>query len=417
MKHVSFLLLPLAFLLVISGCQSRPQSTDVADLPYQPPETLPADYSSAYPGVVTPSPAPTQKTTPLRGELTLLTIDMLNPDSGWGIGGVDGVNDRIVKTNDGGKTWQDVSPPEPGLAESQLITAIGYFQSLETAWVSFYNTNPGLPSQPAVWRTLDGGQTWQPSQPLDVSGLVETFAPSNLQFVDAQSGWMLVHVGVGMSHDYVMLYRSKDGGATWERLLDPDSEIQACYKTDMLFTSAQDGWLTGTCSGVAPGVWLYRTGDGGVTWQPVQLPAPESRPDLFTNFENGCGSDQPAFLDAQTGFIVVTCELLGTDPRVVDYFLYSTHDGGQSWSQASYPGGELVFFDAQTGLALGKEIYSTEDGGKSWKKISEVTWDGHFDFVDQQTGWAISRLGDQVELMRSDDGGQTWSLLEPQIVP
>jgi photosystem II stability/assembly factor-like uncharacterized protein len=185
----------------------------------------------------------------------------------------------------------------------------------------------------------------------------------------------------------------------------------------MLFTSAQEGWLTGTCSGVAAGVWLYRTGDGGVTWQPVQLPAPESRPDLFTNFENGCGSDQPTFLDAQIGFIAVTCELLGTDPRVVDYFLYSTHDGGQSWSIASYPGGELVFFDVQTGLALGKEFYSTEDGGESWKKFSEVTWDGSFDFADRQTGWAVSRLGDHVELMRSDDGGQTWKLLEPQVVP
>jgi photosystem II stability/assembly factor-like uncharacterized protein len=84
-----------------------------------------------------------------------------------------------------------------------------------------------------------------------------------------------------MSHDYVVLYRSIDGGATWERLLDPDNAVQACYKTGMLFTSAQEGWLTGTCSGVAAGVWLYRTGDGGVTWQPVQLPAPESRPDLL----------------------------------------------------------------------------------------------------------------------------------------
>jgi photosystem II stability/assembly factor-like uncharacterized protein len=97
--------------------------------------------------------------------------------------------------------------------------------------------------------------------------------------------------------------------------------------------------------------------------------------------------------------------------------LYSTHDGGQSWSIASYPGGELVFFDVQTGLALGKEFYSTEDGGKSWKKFSEVTWDGSFDFADRQTGWAVSRLGDHVELMRSDDGGQTWKLLEPQVVP
>jgi photosystem II stability/assembly factor-like uncharacterized protein len=365
----------------------------------------------------TPSRTPAQVTTPLSGQLALSAIQMFSPDSGWGIGSVNGASERIFKTNDGGNNWQEVTPPEPGLAGSQLITAVGYFQSLETAWVSYYNTEPGLPSQPAVWRTRDGGQTWQASQPLDTTGLAETFAPSNLQFVDDQNGWMLVHVGVGMSHDYVMLYRSKDGGATWERLLDPDNEVQACYKTGMLFTNAQEGWLTGTCSGVAAGVWLYHTGDGGATWQPVQLPAPESRPDLFTNFENGCGSDQPTFLDAQTGFIAVTCEQLATDPRVTDYFLYSTRDGGKSWSPTSYPGGKLVFFDAQTGLALGKEIYSTEDGGKSWKKISEVTWEGDFDFATPQTGWAVARAGEQVALVRSDDGGQSWRLLEPQIMP
>jgi photosystem II stability/assembly factor-like uncharacterized protein len=83
----------------------------------------------------------------------------------------------------------------------------------------------------------------------------------------------------------------------------------------------------------------------------------------------------------------------------------------------SYPGGTLVFFEAQSGLALGKEIYSTQDGGKSWKKISTVTWDGSFDFANAQTGWAVARAGDEIALVRSDNGGQTWALLKPKIIP
>jgi len=343
---------------------------------------------------------------------------MLSTDSGWGIGEAGETSDRVLKTADGGNSWREVTPPEPSLAGNQPLTGIGYFQSSDSAWVIFYNNStPGLPSHPVVWRTQDGGQTWQASQPLDLKDLVETFSPSHMQFIDAQTGWLLVHVGVGMNHDYVALYKTSDGGSTWARLLDPDNEVQACYKTNMLFTSAQEGWLTGTCNGVAAGVWLYRTGDGGATWQAVQLPAPQSKPDLFTNFENGCGSDHPTFLDFQTGYIAVACERLGTDPLVTDYFLYSTRDGGKSWAPTSYPGGTLVFFDAQSGLALGKEVYTTQDGGKSWKKISTVTWDGSFDFTNAQTGWAVARAGEQIALVRSDNGGQTWTLLKPKIIP
>jgi photosystem II stability/assembly factor-like uncharacterized protein len=157
--------------------------------------------------------------------------------------------------------------------------------------------------------------------------------------------------------------------------------------------------------------------DGGQTWQPVELPAPQSTPDLFTNFEYGCGTDHPTFLDEKVGFITVDCEHLGTDPRLVDHYLYATQDRGKTWSPVTYPGGALAFFDAQTGLALGKDIYKTQDGGKSWTKITVVTWDGSFDFVTQQTGWAVARAGEQVALVRSDNGGQTWALLKPKMIP
>ena len=432
-KNKALLIICFVVILVGWGCRlvtppAAKSPTAQATLALQPSETAPA---TELPANQAPSPSPSQAITPsqtptqaapilapLNGGLTISAIHMFSADSGWGIGSAGGASDRILKTADGGNSWREVTPPEPALAGSQPLTALGYFQDLETAWVIYYNhAAPGLPSQAVVWRTQDGGQSWQASQSLDLSGLVETFAPSHLQFIDAQTGWLLVHIGVGMNHDYVALYKTGDGGSTWSRLLDPDNEVQGCYKTSMLFTSTQEGWLTGTCNGVAAGVWLYRTGDGGTTWQVVQLPAPQSRPDLFTNFENGCGSDHPTFLDAQTGYIAVACERLGTDPRVTDYFLYSTRDGGKSWTPASYPGGALTFFDGQSGLALGKEIYTTQDGGKSWKKISTVTWDGSFDFADAKTGWAVARAGDQIALVRSDNGGQSWALLKPKIIP
>jgi photosystem II stability/assembly factor-like uncharacterized protein len=344
---------------------------------------------------------------------------MLDQESGWAIGDTGAAVESILRTADGGGTWREVTPAEALSHPEQGTQALGYFQGKDRAWVVYF-TPPGSTPEPAVvWRTQDGGQTWQSSQALDLSGLESIFDPSHLQLADDRVGWMLVHVGVGMNHDYVAFFKSTDGGQSWNRLLDPynDGGIQSCYKHDLLFTDAQHGWLTGTCNGVAAGVLLFRTADGGVSWQEVKLPAPASSPNLFTSFEVACGSSSPAFLDTQTGYIDVSCDLYTQEPRTTEHYLFFTDDGGDTWTSTPYPGGELRFFDVQTGLALGQEIFKTEDGGASWTKISVVTWEGLFDFPAEGYGWAIARSGDKIALVFSQDGGQYWTIVQPRLAP
>ncbi len=344
---------------------------------------------------------------------------MLDQVQGWAIGDTGNAIDRILHSTDGGKTWIDVSPGDALLNPAQGTQALAHFQDDTRAWVVYSTLTGRTPEQSVVWRTQDQGKTWQPSQPLDLSGLENIFDPSHLQFVDGQTGWLLAHVGVGMSHDYVALFKSSDGGQTWSRILDPynDGGIQACYKNSLLFTDAKHGWLTGTCSGVAAGVLLFRTTDGGQTWQDVRLPAPASAPDLYTSFDMGCASNFPAFLEPRQGYIAVSCEHLTEDPRTTDHYLFFTDDGGETWSSTPYPGGELRFFDDQTGLALGKEIYKTEDAGVSWTKISVLSWDGFFDFPSVEIGWAVAQSDDQVALVHSQDGGQFWDIIQPELAP
>jgi len=344
---------------------------------------------------------------------------MLTPQNGWGIGRAGGDSDRILQTGDGGKSWKDVTPADAVPAGSGLTTATGFFQSMDQAWVIYSKPQAAAPESAVVWHTQDSGQSWQPSQPLDLSGLSEIFDPSHLQFVDAGTGWLLVHVGVGMNHDYVVLYKTTDSGTTWSRLLDPNNDggIQSCYKNALLFTDAQRGWLTGTCNGVAAGVLLFRTADGGQTWSSVELPAPLNNPSLFTDLGVECGSEFPAFLTPETGFIAVHCTHFTQDPAETITFLYSTQDGGDHWKSVTYPGGALLFFDAQTGLALGKDIYKTQNAGQSWNKISVLSWDGRFDFANAQEGWAVAQSEDQIALVHSQDGGQNWALLAPKLVP
>jgi len=76
----------------------------------------------------------------------------------------------------------------------------------------------------------------------------------------------------------------------------------------------------------------------------------------------------------------------------------------------------LIFFDGQIGFLLGRDMYETRDGGETWDLIKTVNWDGQFSFVDEQNGWAIAKNKGEIALVRTEDGGRTWSQLEPTTV-
>jgi len=346
---------------------------------------------------------------------------MIDANSGWALGGLGSVGDHVFLTSDGGNTWKDVTPLEEEAISGAGKFAVGYFQDTQTAWVT-YSINGGnpVPTQPFVWHTSDGGATWQASQPLDVTGLSEFFTPSDLQFIAGQDGWLLVHVGVGMNHDYVVIYRSSDAGVSWTRILDPynDGGIQSCSKSSMLFTDATHGWLSGDCNGVKAGVLLFNSTDAGSTWQEVTLPAPANAPALFdVNTQVACGAYDPFFFSNDLGHLSVRCGNFSGAQITYTYYIYTTQDGGSTWTAASYPGNILYFFSADTGWAVAPKIHRTTDGGVSWTPISDVSWSAELDFVSEQIGWGIAVANTQEALVKTTDGGSHWTILVPAVGP
>jgi photosystem II stability/assembly factor-like uncharacterized protein len=388
----------------------------------------------------TPTPAPVPEGPAIAhlsaGQpVTITMLAMLDANTGWAVGGVSdvrlGVGDHILRTQDGGQTWQDVTPPEPAPAEPPGGSAIGFFKDVNSAWVVYaYFTPPSAPGN-VIWRTQDGGQTWQASQALDVSGLGDVFAPSDLVFVDDQTGWLLVHVGAGMSHDYVVLYATRDGGQTWEALFDPitDNFPQSCGKTGMAFVDANTGWITGNCNGVVAELFFQRTVDGGRTWQPVAVPPPAGEPaDLFTRDDRACGTEAPALASSQALKLVVVCR--DFDNNVSNYLYTANSADWQAWTAAPLPAydalGSLDMLNATTGWTLGakdgdpfgtgpRQLYQTTDGGATWTLLKELNWRGQLNFVDEQTGWAVAQAGEEVALVQTTDGGKSWQIDRPQI--
>jgi photosystem II stability/assembly factor-like uncharacterized protein len=335
------------------------------------------------------------------------------------VGGGEGMDDRILWTEDGGTTWREVTPPEPaGQEGGPARRALAAFSG-QAAWVVYFTGGPPVPAERVVWRTGDGGRTWAASRPLDTHELMDIFDPSHLVLVDDQHLWLLVHLGAGMNHDYIAIYRSQDGGQSWERIVDPfgPNLIQSCAKTGLLFVSPDEGWLTGDCHGVAPGVLLYRSSDGGLLWEAVDLPEPPGQHGLFESFDIGCGSYSPAFSNPMAGGLLVNCTAFGLETPRIDTYRYSTADGGQNWSVEAFPVSHQFWLDAQTGWGLGGEIYQTRDGGQSWERLHQVSWDGQFDFVTPFLGWAVARAAGEIALVVTEDGGRSWAILEPRIAP
>jgi len=428
-KKLSLILLLSITILVLAGCATAGNVVSVSSTPTAVPATEtvapsatpipPTELPTQVPPTATSTPLPLNAIQhyPSGQEFTVTDIHMLDANNGWAIGSLGyRVGDHVLFTPDGGNTWKDVTPPEP--ATDQNKAALGFFQDDKTAWVSFFiGGGTPVPSQAVVWHTKDGGSTWIASQTLDVTGLSGVFVPTVMQFV-GDSGWILVHVGAGMNHDYVAIYRSTDGGASWTRILDPfiDSGIQGCTKNNMLFTDATHGWLTGDCNGVKAGALLYKTTDAGSTWQEVALPEPPSYPGIFSNNAPvACGTYNPFFFGSDVGHLSVNCHDYSGTQITYTYFIYSTQDGGSTWTSAGYPGEGLYFVTKDIGWALASTIMHTTDGGKTWTAISNVSWTAQFDFVDANNGWAIAQAGNEMALVKSDKGGAKWTILVPTV--
>lgn len=93
---------------------------------------------------------------------------------------------------------------------------------------------------------------------------------------------------------------------------------------------------------------------------------------------------------------------------------------------ARNPVGKLLFLDDQNGWIVGHDadtpvLLRTTDGGQTWTNVPLKT--GFYDlyFLDRDLGWALGALPDELgntystHLFRSTDGGLTWSRLS--VVP
>ena len=192
-------------------------------------------------------------------------LDAVDRDTAWVTGGsVSGGPGSVYRTTDGGQTWQDVRPPgSEGLMFRDVEAS-----DADTAVVLAI----GEGEAPRVYRTTDGGQTW-----------TETFRNQEeaafYNCIDFAPGG---NVGLGVSDPVdgkFRIIRTTDGGASWEVLPSegmPDSTGQANFSAsgDCLTMTGRDAWF----GAGGDDARVFHSVDRGETWtvEDAELPSGEA---------------------------------------------------------------------------------------------------------------------------------------------
>jgi photosystem II stability/assembly factor-like uncharacterized protein len=274
-----------------------------------------------------------------------------------------------------------------------------------------------------VWKTVNAGTSWTPLFDKEGSysiGCV-TIDPSNPHVIWVGTGENVGgrHVGYGDG-----VYRSRDGGASWENLGLRDSQhiskIVAHPKDPGVVWVAAQGplWSKGGDRG------LFKTTDGGKTWRKV-LGAGEwtGVTDVAIDPRN------PDVLYAATWQRHRTvAAYMGGGP---ESGLYRSTDGGETWEKLKkgLPEGPL----GKIGVALSPQnpdvlyaaietnrrtgaVYRSTDRGSSWEKRSETVSGATGPHYYQELYASPHAEGRiylvDVRLQVSDDGGKTFRRVE-----
>ena len=366
------------------------------------------------------SPVPTESIGNEANTLHIYQLIMTTETTGWALGGRSGESSKVLRTGDAAKTWVDMKIPFDGGADPGSVVLAGFFLDDQTGWVTPYMTALPPIAEQYVWKSTDSGVTWSKSL-LATDGMMEAFSISHIFFVDELNGWLMAHVGAGMNHDYIVIYHTNDGGLTWEKVVDPtnnnnvvdgDRGIQSCSKNGLIFSDPQNGWLTGSCNGVAAGVLLFQTHDGGKTWSNVNLPDPDKHTGIYQNFDAVCASQFP---NVSVGVVQleVACKFMNAPLDQPVVLLYQSTDGGTNWEKKEIPAGNLTYLPESGLLVQGTTTSILRDTQKKWIDLKDVPEGISTQFISKDIGWILSATG---EIYMTTDGGLIWGIISPQLI-
>ncbi len=299
--------------------------------------------------------------------------------------------DGVFRSQDGGTTWQPLADsPRPGTQERDWTQGGGIAPCLA---VSGKDGAVYVGGASGLYRSANRGQTWTHVREAKVYSLC--LAPDGTVYASGPD----------------KITHSRDGGKTWQALSCTGLDTLGDKPIQNVALSPADPrrmlcWVAG-----ANFQWpRYLSEDGGATWQAVSLEKGEAF--LPSNARQSYATWHPA--DPKIAWT------LGGD------WITRSQDGGKTfhWSNDGYNGimaGGLFNLSVQHPDAafVGFQDYNgatTLDGGHTWnwRDVSGKGWGGHVYggyALDAQTMWGgeAESWGTPRRLRVSHDGGATWA--------
>jgi photosystem II stability/assembly factor-like uncharacterized protein len=272
-----------------------------------------------------------------------------------------------------------------------------------------------------VWRSNDAGRTWNPifdSQPIGSIGAIAV-APSNPGVIYVGSGEADMRSNIGYGDG---MYKSTDAGKSWTHIGLTDSRQIARILVDPTDPNKVFVAVLGHAYGPNTERGVFRSKDGGATWQRI----------LF--HDENTGAIDLAFVPGNTSTLYAALLQTRRPPWNVyppskgpASGLYRSSDGGDHWEPVighglpteevgrigiafapSNPKRIYLIVDAKAG-----GLYRSDDGGQNWQLMSQDTrlW---------QRGWYFGEVSvdpkdadtvylPNTTLYRSRDGGKTFA--------
>lgn len=291
---------------------------------------------------------------------------------------VSGHQAAVLRTRDGGRTWERLVVP--GAAADSLQFRDVYAVDADTA----YLLASGTGTRSRIYKTTDGGRNWA----LQFTNRDSTAFYDCFDFWDARRGVALSDEVGG----HLLIRRTTDGGGHWD--LPPADSLPSAQKGEGGFAAS------GTCvvalagrfawigTGAADTARVLASDDGGRTWRVTTTPVTAG---------NFAGIATVAFRDTLHG--TVLGGKLGSPTEFSDNVAV-TSDGGRTWRLAgrtSFPGGvygaAVVPGRPGSVVAVGPRgvAYSADDG-MTWTTLDTLAhWS--VGFASRRLGWAVGPSG------------------------
>ena len=272
-----------------------------------------------------------------------------------------------------------------------------------------------------VWKTADGGQTWNPLFDHESTASIGSIAvaPSNHNILYVGTGEACIRGNISYGDG---VYKSIDGGKSWKNVGLRDTQhigavIVDPRNPDIVFVAA-----LGHAYGANAERGVFRSLDGGKTWAKV----------LYKDERSG--AIDVVFDPNNSNILYAALWQVYRTPYSLNSGgpgsgLYKSSDGGSTWQHLEgkgLPGGILGRIGVSVSGADSNRIYAlieakdgglfrSDDAGDSWIKVNDDgrirqrAWYFSHIFADPRSADTIYALN--TGMLRSNDGGRTFNLV------